>query len=157
MRHSSSETGTWAALSVPAPTVEGSWIGQVSEKVSRGKQGPCAAHLADKRFNQPVPRTPACLFPALGTSRIQPPQLPGASNPSYPLETVRCAQSERQGRDWAGSHFNYYTFKTHAAVWGAWVKSISGPHLVCGMRGRRSAGLGELRTHATSVQRWKKT
>lgn len=38
MQHSPLETRTWAALSVPAPTVEGSWIGQVSQKASRGKR-----------------------------------------------------------------------------------------------------------------------
>lgn len=80
MQHSPSEIRTWAALSVPAPTIEGSWIGQVSEIASRGKRGPCAAHLPDKRCNQPAPHCPHPLL-ALGTCRSQPPQLPGANIP----------------------------------------------------------------------------
>lgn len=114
MQHSPLETRTWAALSVPAPTVEGSWIGQVSEKASSGKKGPCAAHLTDKRFNQPALHTPHPLL-ALGTSWSQPPQLPGANIPLH-----RCDGPSLRGRghDWAGTYSNYYTFETRASFWG---------------------------------------
>lgn len=126
MQRSPSATRTWAALSVPAPTVEGGWIGQVSEKASRGKKGPCAAHLPDKRFNQPALRTPHHLL-ALWD---KPKSATTITRCKYPLALVWRAESERQGLDWAGSYFNYYTFKTHAAFWGVGEINFSGaPHL----------------------------
>ncbi len=48
----------------------------------------------------------------------------------YPLAPVWWAESERQSHDWAGSYFNYYTFKTHAAFWGAGeINFLCTPHL----------------------------
>lgn len=137
MQHSPLETRTWAALSVPAPTVEGSWIGQVSERASRGKKGPCAAHLTDKRFNQPALHTPHPLL-ALGTSWSQPPQLPGANIPLH-----RCDGPSLRGR--VMIELELILIITHLRhvhpFGGAGLKSISWPrHIYC-MRGQWSRGL----------------
>lgn len=150
MQHSPLETRTWAALSVPAPTAEGSWIGQVSEKASRGKKGPCAAHLPDKRFNQPALRTPHPLL-ALGTSRSQPPQLPVANIPLH-----QCDGPSLRGRAMIELEvILIITHLRHMQPFGARVKSISLALHICGMRRQWSGGL-LLHIHTTFNQHIKK-
>lgn len=137
MQHSPLETWTWATLSVPAPAAVGGWIGQVSEKASRGKKGACAAHLPDKRFNHPTLHT---LHPlrALGTSWSQPPQLPAANIPSH-----RCDGLSLRGRAMIELEvILIITHLRHMQPFGARVKSISWARHICRTRGaviRRTA------------------
>lgn len=105
-------------------------------KSLQGEKGPCAAHLPDKRFNQPALHPPHPLL-ALGTSWSQPPQLPGAN---IPLR--RCDGPSL--RDRAMIELELILINTHLRhmqPFGAWVKSISRPCHIYGMRGYWSRGL----------------
>lgn len=76
-------------LSAPAPCVEGSWIGQVSEKVSRGGKNLVQLTYPTKdSISLHCATTHPLLAP--GTSWSQPPQLPGKN---IPLQ--RCDGSRR--------------------------------------------------------------
>lgn len=78
-------------LSAPAPCVEGSWIGQLSEKVSRGRKNLAQLTYPTKDSISLHRATPHPLL-APGTSWSQPPQLPGKN---IPLQ--RCDGSSRRG------------------------------------------------------------
>lgn len=69
-----------SGLSAAAPWVEGSWIGQVSKKVSRGRK-----NLAQLTYPTKDSISLHCATPhplsAPGTSWSQPPQLPGENIP----------------------------------------------------------------------------
>lgn len=80
-----------SSLSAPAPCVEGSWIGQVSEKVSRGRKNLVQLTYPTKDSISLHHATPHPLL-APGTSWSQPPQLPGKN---IPLQ--RCDGSSRRG------------------------------------------------------------
>lgn len=78
-------------LSAPAPCVEGSWIGQLSEKVSRGRKNLVQLTYPTKDSISLHCATPHPLL-APGTSWSQPPQLPGKN---IPLQ--RCDGSSQRG------------------------------------------------------------
>lgn len=77
-------------LSAPAPQVEGSWIGHVSKKISRGRKNLVQLTYPTKDSISLPCATPHPL-PAPGTSWSQPPQLPGEN---IPLQSVMGAARE---------------------------------------------------------------
>lgn len=82
----------------------------VRKSLQREKE-PCAAHLPDKRFNQPAPRHPS---PSLSPWD----ELKSATTITWwksPFTAAWWEQSERLDPDWVGSRFNYYTRMT---LWG---------------------------------------
>lgn len=151
MQHSPLETGTCAALSVPAPTAEGSWIGQVSEKASRGKKGPVCSSPTRQKIQSAQRRVPPHPLRALGTSRSQPPQLPGANIPLH-----RCDGPSLRGRAVIELEvILIITHLRHMQPFEAWVKSISLALRICGMRKQWSGGL-LINIHTTFNQRYRK-
>lgn len=77
-------------LSAPAPRVEGSWIGHVSKKVSRGRKNLVQLTYPTKDSISLPCTTPHPLL-APGTSWSQPPQLPGEN---IPFQSVMGAARE---------------------------------------------------------------
>lgn len=93
----------------------------VKKSLQREKE-PCAAHLPDKRFNQPALRHPS---PPLGPWD----ELKSATTITwwkYPLTMARWEQPERLDRDWVWNHFNYYM---HTPLWGVggWYDMLTPP------------------------------
>lgn len=113
----------------------------VRKSLQREKE-PCAAHLPDKRFNQPALRHPSpSLSPWDG--------LKSATTITwwkYPLTTVWWEQSERLVRDWVGNPFNYYT---RARPCGVLVAGTTRSHLL-------SSTLGKINTQEISRMGFKR-
>lgn len=127
-------------LSAPAPCVEGSWIGQLSEKVSRGRKNLVQLTYPTKDSISLHCATPHPLL-APGTSWSQPPQLPGKN---IPLQ--RCDGSSRRG--WTVIELEVVLITAHAHALLrclGWYNMLTPPSLNISKNRHEISRLGRIR------------
>lgn len=150
IQQSPSETGTRAVLSVPAPTVEGGWIGQASEKASRGKKGTLCSSPTWQKIQSACTAHPPTLSQPLGWEEV--------SRHNYPLQISPLAPG-REGPRLRGRAvielevILIITHLRHVQPFGARVKSISWARHIFETRGAVIQGASLLHIHTTFNRR----